>query len=736
MSTENATSSHACQLSGGAISKSSSKRSCLAKSRSHSSIRAGSSSATHSASRGSAKPSAGGPAKSATVHSSEAAGQSRAEDGTIRVPSLKGSWGGTGVRTAVSKKQSTDRRHAWGFSLADHAAIPVSNKALAQACVAGPTEVPSLQDRTAVTCMGNEQPLQPLAMRFADQSTSGKAPSQSVVTRQAAAAAAAAAQAAGRSSASQGGNAVPGHRTHRPAFYKGLQDLLHRLDPQEAQQQVLPKAYTLQADIASIVGIDMSMARCRALVTLTMLPAFRGCNRLHATSQQVEHAQQAVSAQQAVTGQQARPSQQAVMPRLPLPVLPMLTQQPSTGQILTPAQQANPAQHAALTLLVARGHHFTPSPQAMPAQQVNSAPHHALPAPTKAPASGHQQAHAEASEQAVQAPQVACSAQPTEHGQHALSPFPAKKARLSPPCEQRTAHVSMRARLANARDLSLSPTRRQAHAALPQRANPEPTESPLMPAPSPSSGLTASAAQEQGFQATVPKQSRSAAEPVAPTLQGEAARRAVPLPHPVWEQQSGQALSNRQQAAWPKAPAKGSAPVTDVATPATLQVGKAVDSTSHVHQPAVATFDQASASMRCQANATAAVTTTQRHGRHCAAANQSRQLGAPANLTAKLPGGGGKSSVSVAPGASGAPSGVKGSAGAGRSAGASKSTASIVVAPQAATELSQSGDSSRDAEAAQAMPPPPQRSTLQLPQVRLCCFYTVAYHALLSQYSF
>ena len=277
----------------------------------------------------------------------------------------------------------------------------------------------------------------------------------------------------------------------------------------------------------------------------------------------------------------------------------------------------------------------------------------------------------------------------------------------------------MRARLANARDLSLSPTRRQAHAALPQRANPEPTESPLMPAPSPSSGLTASAAQEQGFQATVPKQSRSAAVPVAPTLQGEAARRAVPLPHPVWEQQSGQALSNRQQAAWPKAPAKGSAPVTDVATPATLQVGKAVDSTSHVHQPAVATFDQASASMRCQANATAAVTTTQRHGRHCAAANQSRQLGAPANLTAKLPGGVGKSSVSVAPGASGAPSGVKGSAGAGRSAGASKSTASIVVAPQAATELSQSGDSSRDAEAAQAMPPPPQRSTLQLPQVRL-----------------
>ena len=687
MSTENATSSHACQLSGGAISKSSSKRFCVAKSRSHSSIRAGSSSATHSASRGSAKASAGGPAKSATVHSSEAAGQSRAEDGTIRVPSLKGSWGGTGVRTAVSKKQRTDRRHSWGFSLADHAAIPVSNKALAQACVPGPTEVPSLQDRTAVTCMGNEQPLQPLAMRSADQSTSGKAPSQSVVTRQAAAAAAA--QAAGRSSASQGGNALRGRGTHRPAFYKGLQDLLHKLDPQEAQQQVLPKAYSLQADIASIVGIDVSMARCRALLTLNMLPAFRGCNRLHATSQQVEHAQQAVSAQQAVTGQQARPSQQAVMPRLPLP-----------------------------------------------AQQVISALHHTLPAPTQAPAPAHQQAHAEAAEQAAQAPQVACSAQPAKHGQHASSAFSAKKAGLSPPCEQRTAHVSMRARLANARDLSLSPTRRQAHAALPQHANPGPTESPLMPAPSPSSGSMASAAQEQGFQAAEPKQSRSAAVPVAPTLQGEAARRAVPLLPPVWEQQSGQALSDRQQAAWPKAPAKGSAPVTDVATPATLQVGNAIDSMSHVHQPAVVTFDQASATMRCQAKATAALTTTQHHGRHCAAANQSRQPGAPANLTAKLPGGGGKSSVSVAPGASGAPSGVKGSAGAGRSAGASKSTASIVVAPQAATELSQSGDSSRDAEAAQAMPPPPQRSTLQLPQVRLCCFYTVAYNALLSQYSF
>ncbi len=737
MSTENATSSHARQPSGGAISKSSSKRSCPAKSRSHSSIKAGSSNATHSASRGSAKASAGGPAKSATTHSSKAAGQSRAEDGTISVPLLKGSWAGTGVRTAVSKKQRTDRRHAWGFSLADHAAIPVSNKALAQNCGAGPTEVPTLQDKTAVTCMRNEQSLQPLAMRSADQSTSGKAPSRSVVTRQAAAAAAAAAaQAAGRSSASQGGNALPGRSTHRPAFYKGLQDLLHRLDPQEAQQQLLPNAYSLQADIASIVGIDVSMARCHALITLTMLPSFRGCNRLHATSQQVEHAQQAVSAQQAVTGQQARPSQQAVMPRLPLPLLPMLTQQPSNGQNPMPVQQANPARHAALTLPVARAQHFTPSSQAMPAQQVISARHHALPAPTQAPAPAHQKAHAEAAQQVVQALQVACSAQSAKHEQHAASAFPAKKARLSPPCEQRTAHVSMRARLANARDMSLSPTRRQAHAALPQPADPVTTDSPLMPAPSPSSGLTVSADQEQGFQATVPEQSRSAAVPVAPTLQGEAAGRAVPLLPPIWEQQSGQALTNRQQAAWPTAPAKGSAPVTDVATPATLQVGKAVDSTSHVHQPAVTAFDQASASTQCQAKAAAASTTTQHHGRHCAAANQSRQSGAPANLTANLPGGGGSSSISVAPGASGtasAPSGVKGSAAAGTSAGAGKSTASIVVAPQAATELSQSVDSSRDAEAAQAMPPPPQRSSLQLPQVRSCCFYIAACHVVSKQ---
>ncbi len=709
MSTENATSSHARQPSGGAISKSSSKRSCLAKSRSHSSIKAGSSNATNSASRGSAKASAGGPAKSATTHSSKAAGQNRAEDGIISVPSLKGSWGGTGVRTAVSKKQRTDRRHAWGFSLADHAAIPVSNKALAQTCMAGPTEVPSLQDTTAVTCMGDEQPLQPPAMRPADQSISGKAPPQSVVTRQAAA------QAAGRSSASQGGNALPKRSTHRPAFYKGLQDLLHRLDPQEAQQQLLPNAYSLQADIASIVGIDVSMARCRALVTLSMLPAFRGCERLHATSQQVEHAQQAVSAQQAVTGQQARPSQQAVtgqqarpsqqavMPRVPLPSVPMLTQQPSNGVILLPAQQANPAQHAALTLPVARAQHFTPSSQAMPAQLVVSLPSHALPAPTQAPPPAHQQAHAEAAQQVVQALQVACSAQPAKHGQHAASAFPAQKARLSPPCEQRTAHVSMRARLASARDMSLSPTRRQAHAALPQHANPVTTESPLLPAPSPSSGLTVSAAQEQGFQATVPEQSRSAAVPVAPTLQHEAAGRAIPLLPPVREQQSGQALAvaNRQQAAWPTAPAKGSAPVTDVATPATLQVGKAVDSMSH--------------------------------------ANQSRQSGVPANLTANLPGGGGSSIVSVAPGASGtasAASGVRASAAAGTSAGAGKSTASIAVAPQAATELSQSVESSRDAEAAQAMPPPPQRSSLQLPQVRSYCLHTAACNALLFQYSF
>ena len=445
------------------------------------------------------------------------------------------------------------------------------------------------------------------------------------------------------------------------------------------------------------------MARCHALVTLTMLPAFRGCNRLHATSQQVEHAQQAVIAQQAVTGQQARPSQQVVMPRLPLPLVPMLTQQPSNGVILPPAQQANPAQHAALTLPVARTQHFTPTSQAMPAQQVVSVPSHALPAPTQAPAPAHQHAHAEAPKQVVQALQVACSAQPAKHVQHAASAFPAKKARLSPPCEQRTAHVSMRARLASARDMSLSPTRRQAHAALPQHANPLTTESPLMPAPSPSSGFKSSAAQEQGFLATVPEQSRSAPVPVAPTLQHEAAGRAVPLLPPMGKQQSGRALAvaNRQQAAWPTAPAKGSAPVTDVATPATLQVGKAVDSMSH--------------------------------------ASQSRQSGAPANLTANLPGGGGSSSVSVAPGASGtasALSGFKASAAAGTSAGAGKSTASIAVVPQAATELSQSVDSSRDAEAAQAMPPPPQRSSLQLPQVRSCCLHTAAYHALLSQYSF
>ena len=696
MSTENATSSHACQPSGGATSKSSSKRSCLAKSRSHSSIKAGSSNATNSASRGSVKASAGGPAKSAITDSSKAAGQSRAEGGTISVPSLKGSWPGTGVRTAVSKKQRTDRRHAWGFSLADHAAIPVSNKALAQTCMAGPSEVPSLQDTTAVTCMGNEQPLQPLPMRSADQSISGKAPPQSVVTRQAAAAAAAAGQVAGRSSASQGGTALPGRSTHRPAFYKGLQDLLHRLDPQEAQQQPLPNAYSLQADIASIVGIDVSMARCHALATLTMLPAFRGCNRLHATSQQVEHAQQAVSAQQAVTGQQARPSQQAVMPRLPLPLVSMLTQQPSNGVILPPAQQANPAQHAALTLPVARAQYFTPSSQAMPTQKVVSVPFHALPAPTPAPAPAPAH-HADAAQQVVQALQVACSAQPVTHGQHAASAFPAKKARLSPPCEQRTAHVSMRARLASARDMSLSPTQQQAHAAL-QHANPLTTESPLMPALSPSSGFKSSAAQEQGFLATVPEQSRSAAVPIARTLQHEAAGRSVPLLPPMGKQQSGLAVANRQQAARPTAPAKGSAPVTDVATPATLQVGKAVDSMSH--------------------------------------ANQSRQSG---NLTANLPGGGGSSSVSVAPGASGtasAPSGVRGSAAAGSSAGAGKSTASIAVAPQAATELSQSVDSSRDAEAAQTMPPPPQRSSLQLPQVRSYCLHTAAHNALLSQYSF
>lgn len=739
MSTENASSSHAHQPSGGAISKSSSKRSCPAKSRSHSSIKAASSNATHSASRGSVRASAGGPAKSATTHSSKAAGQSRAEDGTLSVPSLKGSWAGTGVRTAaVSKKQRTDRRHVWGFSLADHAAIPISNKALAQTCMAGSTEVPALQDKTAVACMGNEQPQQSLALQSADQSTGGKAPVQSMVTRQAAAA-----QAAGRSSASQGGNALPGRSTHRPAFYKGLQDLLHRLDPQEAQQQLLPNACSLQADIASVVGIDVSMVRCRALITLTMLPAFRGCNRLHATSQQVEHAQQAVSAQQAVNGQQARPSQQAVMTRLPLPLLPMLTQQPSHGQIPMPAQQANPAQHAALTLPVARAQHFTPSPQAMPAQQVVSAPHHALPAPTQAPDPAQQQAHAEAAQQVVQALQVACSAQPAKHGQHAASVFPAKKARLSPPCEQRTTHVSMRARLANARDMSQSPTRRQAHAALPQRANPVTTEFPLMPAPSPSSGLTASAAQEQGFQANVPEQSRSSAVPDAPTLQGKVAGRAVPLLPSIWEQQSGQALTmaNRQQAARPTAPAKVSAPVTDVATPATLQVGKAADSMSHVHQPAVTAFDQASALMQCQAKATAASTSTQHDGRHCAAANQSRQSGTPANLTANVPGGGSSSSVSVAPDASGtasAPSGVNRSAAAGTSAGAGKSTASILVAPQAATEMSQSVDSSRDAEAARAMPPPPERSSLQLPQVRSYSSYIerIACNAMLSQCSF
>ncbi len=666
----------------------------------------------------------------------------------MSVPLLKGSWGGTGVRTAVSKKQRTDRRHAWGFSLADHAAIPVSNKALAQTCMAGPTEVPSLQDTTAVTCMGDEQPRQPLAMPSADQSTSDKAPPHSVVTRQAAAAAAAA-QAAGRSSASQGGNALPKRSTHRPAFYKGLQDLLHRLDPQEAQQQLLPNAHSLQADIASIVGIDVTMARCRALVTLTMLPAFRGCNRLHATSQQIEHAQQAVSAQQAVTGQQARPSQQAVtgqqaspsqqavtgqqaspsqqavMPRLPLPLVPMLTQQPSNGVILSPAQQADSAQHAALTLPVARAQHFTPSSQAMPAQQVSSVQVHALPAPAPAPAPAHQHAHAEAPQQVVQALQVACSAQPAKHEQHAAPAFPAKKARLSPLCEQRTAHVSMRARLASARDMSLSPTRRQAPAALPHHANPVTTESPLMPAPSPRSGLAASAAQEQGFQATVPEQSRSAAVPVASTLQGKAAGRAVPLLSPTWELQSGQALTNRQQAAWP------AASMTDVATPATLQIGKAVDSTSHVHQPAVTASDQASASTQFQAKATAAPMTTQHHGHNCAAANQSRQSGAPANLTANLPGGGGSGSVSACPGAPGtanASSGFKASAAAGTSAGGGKSTASTVVAPQAATELSQSVDSSRDAEASQAMPPLPRRSSLQLPQVRIHCFHTMPYY--------
>ena len=180
------------------------------------------------------------------------------------------------------------------------------------------------------------------------------------------------------------------------------------------------------------------------------------------SDQQTKPAHEAVSRepdQESVLGQQGTPGLPARNPQQAHPALQVaLVEQAETAQQMVPALSYFAAAQAVHTL-------FSQSPVstqcAVPAQQ--AAPDQAAllvlkgPAPAPLPLSPHRSSY---------------SAQHTQHGQHSTLGSPIKKPKLSSlhqplAPEQAHGHMSMRDRLANARDLSQSPIRMLAPTAEP-----------------------------------------------------------------------------------------------------------------------------------------------------------------------------------------------------------------------------------------------------------------------------
>ena len=535
MSTETATSSHAQRRPGRASKQPSSKRSRPARSRSQGSAKAVSSNSHQSPSRGSAK-AAAKRSTWRTTHSKGAHSSDTASERAESEPLAQLSWTSTAARTVSgSKAQHRNRRHAWGCSLlSDDAAIAFSNKALAQSPLLAPAaaaETPP-ENHAAAGSVSNEQQQQLLGMQSAEPSSGGHAPTQSLPMREAAPQVP---QSSGGISAGKQGSG--GHQSgpSGPTFYKDLQDLLSLLDPKDAahqpnlrapqqlppeaqsqlpsetQQHLLPglrpqlpcTAEKLQEDIVEAVGVVVPLIRCHALTTQAMAAVLQGTDRLPATSQQVAHAQQAVHAQQALPPFHSLPDQRAVN------VLP--AQQAAVTQQSAQAQQAMPTQQAEGTQL------------ALPPQ----------PAP--------------------QAQQAAKPAQCAKHGQPPHPNLFAKKAKLSaasqPAASQQTnGHVSMRARLASARDMSQLPSRLSAQPSAP-RLTPLLTAS-VAPkaAPSPSGPTlehSGSVAQAKALSEATSAEAKPAAELVsqqiaAPAAKHMPAEEAKHLPLSVQQQQQQQ----------------------------------------------------------------------------------------------------------------------------------------------------------------------------------------------------
>lgn len=690
---------------------------------------------------------------------------------------LKWFWESAGKRTAVvSKERRKDRTHAWGYSLFDNAAIPVSSKALARSPVAATDSGAAVRDEAVAAGAINQQPQpSPGGQPSEPTASSWGTVSQSMVTRQASAAQAdgtkSTAGGAGASSVGQGRSPPSECGTHRPAFYKGLQDLLHRLDPQQVPQHLPREAQRLQADFLSAVGMDVSMVRCRALTSLTMLPAFRGRSRLPATWQQVEHAQKAVNAQQAVNGQRTGPAQQPpCMQRPPssmtlsvpsqrsshaqpplLPQLPACAQQPSDGQASLAMQQTSPAEHAVVTDTASRAQQLSQAQQAVPAQPV---------VPAQQPAPLQQQAHAyqtAAAQQAYQALQAAHPARPARHGQLTVPAPPAKKAKLSPPFEQRSGHVSMRARLANARDMSQSPTGRQAQAALSDSSTPSSDAPPLMAAPSQGSGLMpmqahANAAHHQALQGVLPEPPRSAAmvlqvQAHAPPHVSRPAEATQPVLPPAEVQQQGQPqqaddLASRQHAtlqagAFPLTiPDEATIPVESTVISASSHAGKGANSCLTGQQSSVAIAGNIPPVQRQAQAGTSSKGASRPSLNTAAAASVSAQAATQAGMDggAVLPADGSIGTNNIAGGSYDVSATVKRAANGGASTERSNRVDALSsdiagVTGDTAPGMSNSRNAGRRSEASQAMPPPPVRPPQQPLQVRRsvsCCILLYA----------
>ena len=219
-----------------------------------------------------------------------------------------------------------------------------------------------------------------------------------------------------------------GGRQQIDRFYQEVQQLLANLDPEAAKPTVSPAASSqlpkqvadvaaaaqLQKQVADVVGVDLSLQKCSALAELATSPTFRGKGCASTALQSDQPAAQQI---------------QSASPQLQ-PVLPDVSARPTASN--EQAQRMSAGEHQTATALEQAliENHCSPPPEQADSAETGTLHQHAGPAMLSS----------------LCQPQVNPS-QRAGAGKHAADQK--SKAR-----QQSSRHLSMRARLAQARDIS------------------------------------------------------------------------------------------------------------------------------------------------------------------------------------------------------------------------------------------------------------------------------------------